>query len=138
MAGYWLVKQEPSAYPFSQLVKDRRTEWDGVRNYQARNNLKAMKKRDLVLYYHSVKEKRVVGIARVVREAYPDPSTDDPRWVAVDLEAVRPLERPVTLEEIKADPKLAEIPLVRQSRLSVMSLKKAEFDRILNLGRTQI
>ncbi len=138
MAGYWLVKQEPSAYPFSQLVKDRRTEWDGVRNYQARNNLKAMKKGDLVLYYHSVKEKRVVGIARVVREAYPDPSTDDPRWVAVDLEAVRPLERPVTLEEIKADPKLAEIPLVRQSRLSVMSLKKAEFDRILNLGRTQI
>ncbi len=138
MPKYWLVKQEPTSYPFSQLVKDRRTDWDGVRNYQARNNLKAMKKGDLVLYYHSVKEKQVVGIAKVVEEAYPDPTTDDPRWVAVKLEAVRPLDRPVPLEAIKGDPKLAEIPLIRQSRLSVMPLRKAEFDRILKLGETTL
>jgi predicted RNA-binding protein with PUA-like domain len=133
--GHWLVKQEPTAYSFAQLVRDGRTMWDGVRNHQARNNLAAMKQGDRVLVYHSVKEQAVVGVAEVVREAYPDPTADDPRWVVIDLAAVKPLKRPVTLAEIKADRMLRDIPLVRQSRLSVMPLEKASFDRIVALGR---
>jgi predicted RNA-binding protein with PUA-like domain len=131
---YWLVKQEPTKYPFDQLVADGRTIWDGVRNFQARNNLAAMKAGDRVLYYHSVVGTAVVGIAEVTREAFPDPSASDPRWVAVELKAVKKLKSPVTLEQIKQEKHLAGIPLLRQSRLSVMPLEKDAFDRIVALG----
>ena len=131
---HWLVKQEPTKYPFAQLLRDKKTTWDGVRNPQARNNLAAMKKGDEVLYYHSNVGQEVVGRCTVAREAYPDPTTDDPRWVAVDLAAGKALTRPVTLAEIKADPALREVALIRQSRLSVMPLTKAEFDHIVRLG----
>lgn len=133
--GYWLVKQEPTKYSFEQLVKDGRTVWDGVRNFQARNNLKAMKAGDRVLFYHSVVGTAVVGIAEVVREAYPDPTSADDRWVVVELAPVKALKRPVTLEEIKADAALRDIPLIRQSRLSVMPLPREAFERIVALGR---
>jgi predicted RNA-binding protein with PUA-like domain len=133
--SYWLVKQEPTKYSFDQLVEDKRTVWDGVRNFQARNNLKAMKAGDRVLFYHSVVGTAVVGIAEVAREAYPDPSSKDGPWVAVDLVPVKALPRPVTLEEIKAEPSLAEISLVRQSRLSVQPLSREAFDKIIALGR---
>jgi len=132
---HWLVKQEPTKYPFERLVRDRKTTWDGVRNFQARNNLQAMKKGDRVLYYHSNVGQEVVGICKVTRAAFPDPTADDPRWVAVELAAVKALQKPVTLERIKADPELRDIPLVRQSRLSVMPLDEAAFDRIVALGR---
>jgi predicted RNA-binding protein with PUA-like domain len=131
---HWLVKQEPSTYPFAQLQKDKKTTWDGVRNHQARNNLAAMKKGDPVLYYHSGEAKEVVGTCEVVRDAFPDSTADDPRWVAVELAAKKPLRRPVGLSEIKKDPALKDMVLVRQSRLSVMPLTAAEFDRILKLG----
>lgn len=131
---YWLVKQEPTKYPWSQLVKDKKTYWEGVRNYQARNNLKEMKKGDLVLYYHSIVGTEVVGVCEVVREFYQDPTTDDDRWVVVDLAAKKALKRPVTLAEIKEDKALAEMALIKQSRLSVMPVAKPEFDRILKLG----
>jgi len=131
---YWLVKQEPSTYPFARLLEEGRTVWDGVRNYQARNHLQAMRIGDRVLYYHSGVGTAVVGIAEVTREAFPDPTTDDPRWVAVELRAVKALPRPVTLERIKADPALRDLPLVRQSRLSVMPLPKGAYDRIVALG----
>ena len=135
---YWLVKSEPFKYAWDQLVKDGSTYWDGVRNALARNNLRAMQKGDLVFYYHSNEGKEVVGVARVAREHYPDPTTDDERWVVVDLKPVKALKKPVTLAEIKADGALAEIPLVRQSRLSVMPLGKKAFDRILELGGTTL
>ena len=133
--NYWLVKSEPSEYSYDDLVKDGSTYWDGVRNYAARNNLKSMQMGDLVLYYHSVNEKAVVGVSRVVKEYYQDPTTEDERWVVVDLAAEKKLEKPVTLAEIKADPSLSEIALVRQSRLSVMPLDKAAFDRILEMSK---
>jgi predicted RNA-binding protein with PUA-like domain len=133
--GYWLVKQEPTTYSWDHLVRDGRTEWDGVRNFQARNNLKAMKEGDPVLFYHSVEGQAVVGIAQVAREAYPDPSAAGGGWVAVDLVPVEPLKRPVTLEAIKAVAALRDIPLLRQARLSVMPLTKAAFDAIVKLGR---
>lgn len=132
--SYWLVKQEPTKYPFEQLVKDRKTTWDGVRNYQARNNLQAMKKGDRVLYYHSNVGQEVVGLCEVSKAAFPDPTTDDARWVAVELTAVKPLKKPVTLEFIKNDPQLRDIPLVKQSRLSVMPLDAKAFARIEKLG----
>ena len=132
--SYWLVKQEPTKYPFEQLVKDRKTTWDGVRNYQARNNLQAMKKGDRVLYYHSNVGQEVVGLCEVTKAAFPDPTTDDARWVAVELTAVKPLKKPVTLEFIKNDPQLRDIPLVKQSRLSVMPLDAKAFARIEKLG----
>jgi predicted RNA-binding protein with PUA-like domain len=132
---FWLVKQEPIKYAFAQLVKDQRTTWDGVRNFQARNNLKAMQEGDRVLYYHSNVGQEVVGVCEVAREAYPDPTADDPRWVAVDLVPLKALKSPVTLERVKAEPSLAKIALLRQSRLSVMPLEKAEFDAIVALGR---
>lgn len=135
---YWLAKSEPLKYAWDQLVKDGSTFWDGVRNAQARNNLVAMQKGDLVLFYHSNEGKEVVGVMKVTREAYPDPTSDDERWVVVDVAPVKPLARPVTLADIKADPKLAEIPLVRQSRLSVSPLPKAAFDRILKKGGTKL
>ena len=133
--NYWLVKSEPSEYSYDDLVRDGSTYWDGVRNYAARNNLKSMQMGDLVLYYHSVNEKAVVGISRVVKEYYQDPTTEDERWVVVDLAAEKKLKKPVTLAEIKADPSLSEIALVRQSRLSVMPLDKAAYDRILEMSK---
>ena len=132
---YWLVKSEPFKYSWDDFVKDGGTYWDGVRNALARNNLQAMQKGDPVLYYHSNEGKEVVGVARVRREAYPDPTTDDERWVVVDLEPVRALAEPVSLARIKSDRQLRAIPLVKQSRLSVMQLERAAFDRILQLGR---
>lgn len=136
--GHWLVKSEPGTYAWDDLTRDRGTAWDGVRNAQARNHLAAMGRGDFVLYYHSNVGKEVVGVARVKRTAYPDPTSDDPRWLVVDLVPVKPLAQPVTLTDIKADPKLAKIPLVTQSRLSVMPLDAASFDRILALGKTRV
>ncbi len=132
--NYWLVKSEPSDYSYQDLVKDGSTFWDGVRNYAARNNLKAMKKGDKVLFYHSVNEKSVAGISKVVKEHYQDPTTDDDRWVAVDLAPVKQLKDPVTLAEIKDEPQLSHIALVRQSRLSVMPLDKEAYDLIVKMG----
>jgi len=132
---YWLVKQEPSKYPFERLLQDGTTVWDGVRNYQARNNLQAMRAGDRVLYYHSVVGTAVVGVAEVSKPAFPDPTTDDDRWVAVELRAVKALKKPVTLEQIKAEKSLAAIPLLRQSRLSVMPLEKAAFETIVAMGK---
>jgi len=132
--NHFLVKSEPFKYSWDQFVSDKETFWDGVRNYQARNNLTAMKKGDLVLFYHSNEGKEVVGVARVVKEAYQDPTTSDERWVVVDLAPVEKLAVPVRLETIRADELLKETPLVKQSRLSVMPLKPEEFDRILALG----
>ena len=131
MPNYWLVKQEPEGYPFSQLQKDKTTSWDGVRNYQARNNLKAMKKGDSVLYYHSGDEKAVVGLAEVSKAAYADPTTKEEGWVSVELKAVRALKTPVTLVQIKADKQLAQMVLVKHSRLSVMPVTQEEFEKIL-------
>lgn len=137
---YWLMKTEPSTFSFDDLVRDKRTKWDGVRNFQARNNMKAMKKGDHVLIYHSVVGKACVGIAEVSKEHYPEP-TKGPEgrskksdWVLVDLIPVKALKKPVTLEDIKAKPALKEIKLIRQSRLSVMPLTKAEFETIVKMG----
>ena len=131
---YWLVKSEPFKYSWEKFNQDGRTFWDGVRNYQARNNLREMKEGDLVLFYHSNEGKNVVGIAKVVKEAYQDPTTSDTNWVVVDLVPVQPLERPVSLEQIKAEESLKDISLVKQGRLSVMPLKATEFDKILEMG----
>lgn len=136
--NFWLIKQEPSKYNWDQFVKDKETYWDGVRNYQARNNLQSMKTGDLVLFYHSVVGKDVRGVAEVTRESYADPTTDDARWVVVDLKPVKPLNAPVTLEEIKSRKDLADIALIKQSRLSVMPVSKKEFKVILKLGGTAI
>jgi predicted RNA-binding protein with PUA-like domain len=136
--SYWLVKSEPFKYSWDQFVEDGATYWDGVRNAQARNNLRAMKKGDLVLYYHSNEGKDVVGIAKITRESYQDPTTPDDRWVVVDLEPVKPMKESVTLQVIKQDPKLADVALVKQSRLSVMPIEKRHFDRILELGNTRV
>ena len=136
--GYWLVKSEPFKYSWDQFARDGETYWDGVRNPQARNYLAAMKKGDLVLFYHSNEGKEIVGVARVARTAYPDPTTDDVRWVVVDLKPVRPLREPVTLAEIRADEKLADVALLRQSRLSVMPISAPHFRRILKLGQTTL
>jgi len=131
---HWLVKQEPESYPWPAFERDRRTSWDGVRNYQARNNLKGMQAGDPVLFYASGDTKSVVGVAKVTKAAYPDPTADEPAWVSVELEAVRELGRPVSLAKIKADPTLAGVILVRHSRLSVMPLSGEEFERIVGLG----
>ena len=135
---YWLVKSEPAKYSWDHFVADGSTYWDGVRNPQARNNLQKMGVGDLVLYYHSQEGKEVVGVARVTRTAYADPTTDDGRWVVVDLAPACPLARPVTLEQIKAEPALSGMPLIRQSRLSVMPLRAPEFRRVLKLGATPV
>lgn len=132
--NYWLVKSEPFKYSWEKFNQDGRTFWDGVRNYQARNNLREMRVGDLVLFYHSNEGKAVVGIAKVVKESYQDPTTDDTNWVVVDLEPVETLKNPVTLEKIKSDPRLQNIGLVKQGRLSVMGMKVEEFDRIVELG----
>jgi predicted RNA-binding protein with PUA-like domain len=132
--NYWLVKSEPHKYSWEKFNQDGRTFWDGVRNYQARNNLREMKEGDLVLFYHSNEGKDVVGIAKVAKESYQDPTTTDSNWVVVDLVPVEPLKKSVTLEQIKAEPSLKDINLVRQGRLSVISLKGEEFDKILAMA----
>ena len=134
MKKFWLVKQEPSAYSWTNFVADGKTAWTGVRNYTARNNLRAMQKGDAVLYYHSVTDKAVFGIARVIREAYADPTATEGDWSAVDLAPEKALPRPVTLDEIKRNPKLKEMALLRLSRLSVQPITSAEFQEILRMA----
>lgn len=133
--NYWLIKTEPGAYSWQDLINDKQTYWDGVRNYQARNNLKTMKVGDLCLYYHSVNDKCCVGVAKVVTEAYQDPTTDDNRWVAVDIVPEMEFSKPVTLADVKADDRLGEMVLVRNSRLSVQPVRKEEFDIIVSMGK---
>ncbi len=129
-----MVKQEPENYSWSDLVKDDGTDWTGVRNYQARNNLREMKTGDRVLFYHSGKDKAVVGLTEVVKSAYPDPTADDPQWVAVDIMPIKALKNPVPLAAIRYDKRLSQLPLIRQSQLSVMSLTKDEFEIIVATG----
>ena len=131
--NYWLVKQEPEAYSFDDLLKDGKTDWTGVRNFQARNNLRAMKMGDKVLFYHSVSEKAVVGLAEISREEFTDPL--DEKWIAVEIKPVEKLAKPVTLGTIKAEKSLENIPLIKHSRLSVMPLTKDEFETILKLSK---
>tara|TARA_B100000900_G_scaffold406825_1_gene418485 strand:- start:3333 stop:3743 length:411 start_codon:yes stop_codon:yes gene_type:complete len=131
---YWLVKSEPFKYSWNMMLKDKITYWDGVRNYQARNNLKNMKKGDLVFFYHSNEGKEIVGLTTVVKEFYQDPTTDDDKWVVVDLKVKETLKRPISLAEIKNEEKLKEISLIKQSRLSVMPLDKMHFDHIIKLS----
>lgn len=132
--NYWLVKSEPFKYSWDQLVKDKKTFWDGVRNYAARNNLKAMAKGDQVLFYHSNEGLAVVGIAEVVKEAYQDPTTEDPNWVVVEIKPVKPMPKPVTLAEIKAEKSLADMQLVKLSRLSVAAITADEYKQVLKMG----
>ncbi len=132
--SYWLVKQEPETYSWSDFVSDGGTDWTGVRNYQARNNLREMKTGERVLFYHSGKDKAVVGLAEVVKGAYPDPTADDEQWVAVDLKPIKPLKNPVPLAAIRYHKRLSQLPLIRQSQLSVMSLTKDEFDILVATG----
>ncbi len=135
--NYWLVKQEPEDYAWATFVEDGGTAWTGVRNFQARNHLRAMRKGDTVLFYHSGKAKEIVGLARVTRTAYPDPTAPEGDWSAVDLQPVQALATPVALATIKADPQLKELALVRQSRLSVMPVTAPEFARLLQLAGTR-
>jgi predicted RNA-binding protein with PUA-like domain len=134
MKSFWLVKQEPSSYSWSDFVADKETSWTGVRNFAARNNLRKMQKGDEVLFYHSGDEKAVIGIAKVTRPAYADATAKEGDWSTVDLAAVKAIRRPVTLREIKGNPRLKGIPLVRQSRLSVMPLAESEFREIVNMA----
>ena len=134
MKSFWLVKQEPSSYSWSDFVQEGKTSWTGVRNYAARNNLRRMQKGDEVLFYHSGEDKAVVGIAKVSRSAYQDPTAKEGDWATVDLAPVKPLRRPVTLREIKGNSRLKGIPLVRQSRLSVMPLTESDFCEILKMS----
>lgn len=136
--AYFLAKSEPSVYPFSQLVTDKRTRWDGVRNFEARNHLRAMKLDDVVLFYHSNEGKEIVGLAKVVKTAYADPTAEEGDWSAVDLAPLKPLKTPVTLATIKADPELGEMLLVKRSRISVVPVTPAEFRRVLALGQTKL
>lgn len=132
--NYWLIKSEPSVFPWEQFLKDKKTFWDGVRNYQARNNLREMKKGDLCLFYHSNEGKEIVGIAKVHKEAYQDPSTDDTNWVAVDFVPHKSLKNPVTLATIKNDKRLTQMELVKLSRISVSKVSPKEFDIIIELS----
>ncbi len=127
---YWLVKTEPEEYSFDDLVKDGFVVWDGIRNYQARNNLKEMKKGDLVLIYHTGKTKEIVGIAQVIKEHYPDPKDKTNSWVVIELAPLKKLKKTITLDEIKKEQSLAKLPLLKQSRLSVMSIRKEEYQWI--------
>ena len=131
---YWLLKSEPDAWSWDNQVKEGASMWDGVRNYQARNNLKEMKKNDLCFFYHSVTEKSIVGIVKIVKEYYPDPTDKTGRFVVVDVKATRKLKNPVSLDQIKENNKLKDIALVKQSRLSVMPLKKTEWDIIIKMS----
>ena len=132
--AYWLVKSEPSVYSWDQFQKDGKTSWEGVRNYAARLHLNAMKKNDEVLFYHSNEGLEIVGIAKVIKEAYPDKSTDDPRWVTVDLKPVKKLKKPVGMKEIKDQKKLADMALIRISRLSVQPVKEEEWTIIMQMA----
>ncbi len=133
--NYWLVKSEPFKYSWDQFVQDGSTYWDGVRNYQARNNLRAMKKGDHALFYHSNEGLEIVGVAEVIREHYQDPTTDDERWSVVDLKPLKPLAKPVSLKQIKQDPRLRQMQLIRQMRLSVSAVTEDEHHVILALGK---
>jgi len=133
-SGLWMVKQEPESYSWDDFVRDGRTDWTGVRNFQARNNLRQMRVGDRVLFYHSGTGKCVVGIAEVAKAAYPDPTANDPQWVAVDIKPVKPLKTEVPLASIRYNPKLSNLPLIRQSQLSVMALTKEEFDVIVAMS----
>jgi len=132
--NYWLLKSEPDAWSWDNQVKEGASMWDGVRNYQARNNLKKMKKNDLCFFYHSVTERSIIGIVKVVEEHYPDPTDKTERFVVVDVKATKKLKNPVSLDQIKENNKLKDIALVKQSRLSVMPLKKAEWDIIIKMS----
>lgn len=132
--NYWLVKQDPANYPFDQFQKEKKTDWTGVRNYQARNFLRDMKKGDAVLFYHSGDEKAVVGFASVSKAAFPDPTADDNAWIAVELKAGKKFKNTVPLTAIKSEPKLKDVLLVRNGRISVMSLTESEFDQIVLMG----
>jgi predicted RNA-binding protein with PUA-like domain len=136
--NYWLAKSEPSTYSWEDLCRDKHTRWDGVRNFEARNNLRAMKKGDLVLYYHSGEGKEIVGIAKVVKEAYADPTASEGDWSAVDLAPVKPLARPVALAALKSDKALANLAVVRKPRISVVGISPAEFAHILAMAETQL
>ncbi|MFB9865075.1 EVE domain-containing protein [Rufibacter immobilis] len=133
--NYWLVKSEPEKYAWTDLQRDGETTWDGVRNFQARNNLQQMKEGDLVMYYHSVSEKSIVGVAKVSKEAYPDPTANEPRWLAVSLVPEQAFAQPVSLDQIKKEERLQNIALLRQSRLSVMPLSPEEFEILLRMGQ---
>jgi len=137
-ASHWLVKSEPFKYSWQKFVADKKAVWDGVRNFEARNNLRAMKKGDLVLFYHSSEGKEVVGIASVAKEAYPDPTATEGDWSAVELTPKKALNAPVTLAQVKADKQLAAFALVRKARISVISATPAEFARVLELGKTKL
>ena len=132
--NYWLLKSEPDAWSWDNQVKEGASMWDGVRNYQARNNLKEMKKNDLCFFYHSVTERSIVGIVKVVKEYYPDPTDKTGRFVVVDVKAIKKLKNPVSLDQIKENNKLQDIALVKQSRLSVMPLKKTEWNIIVKMS----
>lgn len=134
MAAYWLVKSEPNAFSWDQQVANGVEPWTGVRNHAAKNNLKAMKKGDLAFFYHSNVGKEIVGIVEVVQEAYPDPTAESGDWICVDMKAVNPMPRPVTLAAIKAEAELAEIPLIRQSRLSVMPILPSQWKKLCQMG----
>lgn len=136
--AYWLIKSEPFKYSWDQLVKDKKTVWDGVRNYAARLNLRAMKKGDLAFFYHSNEGVEIVGIAKIVKEAFQDPTTDDDRWVAVEVAPHKKLKNPVTLAQIKAEPKLADMDLVRLGRLSTQSVKPEEWELVLKMSGESI
>ncbi|MEP7126460.1 MAG: EVE domain-containing protein [Byssovorax sp.] len=136
--SHWLMKSEPFKYSFAQLLRDGTTTWDGVRNFEARNNLRAMKAGDLVLFYHSSEGKAVAGVAKITREAYPDPTAEGEDWSVVELAPVVPLKLQVSLEDIRSEPDLAEIQLLKRSRLSVVPVSKEHFDRILKMGKTKI
>jgi len=133
----WLVKSEPSVYAFEQLLEDKKTSWDGIRNYEARNNLRGMKKGDLLLYYHSNEGKEIVGLAKVARTAYQDPKTDED-WSAVDVAPVKKLKKPVTLAQIKAHAKLSKMALVKKSRISVVPVTEDELALVLQLAETKL
>lgn len=135
---YWLVKTEPSTYAWEDLVKDKKTFWDGVRNYAARNNMQAMQKGDLVFVYHSVKERTIVGIAKVIKEAYQDPTTKDDRWVVVDIQAVKAVTTPVSLDDIKKVRELSNMVLVNNSRLSVQPVAAKEWQVLLAMSNTTL
>ena len=132
--NYWLIKSDSDTYPWSKLLAEKRAMWDGVRNYLARNNMKAMKLDDVVLFYESGKDKKIVGECRVVKEFYPDPTTEEKQWVVVDVEPIRALKNPVTLETIKNDTLLKDILLVKQQRLSVLPVSKEHFERIIEIS----
>jgi len=134
--NYWLLKTEPSTWSWENQVKDKVAMWDGVRNYQARNNLMKMQKKDLCFFYHSVIEKQIVGIVEVVKEYYPDPTDETGRFVVTDVKVKKKLKKPVSLEEIKSNPKLSNISLIKQSRLSVMQLSKKEWEIILKISES--